>query len=60
MTKYNVGDNVIFTIHKTKYPATIIAIDIIELLYKIHNIDNNNVYWVEQNRLSKIKNKGDI
>ncbi len=55
MTKYNVGDAVIFTIHKTKYPATIINIDIIELLYKIHNLDNNNVYWVEQKRLSKNK-----
>ncbi len=57
MKKYKIGDVVIFTIHKTKYPAIIINIDIVELLYKIRNLDNNNVYWVEPSRLSK-SNRG--
>ncbi len=53
MKKYKIGEHVIFTIHKTKYPAIILNIDNVELLYKIHNTDNDSIYWVEAARISR-------
>lgn len=54
MKKFNVGDKVLFTIHKIPYNAIVIETDLCEHLYKIHNTDTNSLYWVEQHRLSRI------
>lgn len=53
MKKFNIRDEVIFTIHQTQYKARIIEIDEGENIYKIHNLDTNSFYWVEKHRLSK-------
>lgn len=53
MKKFNVGDKVLFTIHGYLYNAIIEDIRLEQLLYKIHNTDTHNKYWVSANSLSK-------